>query len=203
MAKKPRVSRKYPTNNADFLVFSQHVHTQSSQSKWLKTSAAKLTALATAIVVANTAQDTALTRTKGAVAARKPVFEALKNALDAVADDVDDAAKANPGHEIEIIEDCGFDATGTNVRGKQVFWLGPGDNPGEVKGMLPVYEEGAMNFVQYTIDNKTWIDVHESTNTHFTIKGLPLHAVISVRYRSTGHSGKTDWSTPVEYVVTK
>ena len=58
-----------------------------------------------------------------------------------------------------------------------------------------------MNFVQYTLNQKTFVDVKESQKTSFIIKGLPLHTTVWVRYRSTGRNKSTEWSTMFEYFV--
>ena len=68
---------------------------------------------------------------------------------------------------------------------------------------LAVLDDGAVYFVQYTLDQKTYIDVKESHAAKVTITGLTAGTKIWFRHRASSRNASRDWSPLIEYLVTK
>lgn len=203
MQTRSRVSKSYPKDTPGLLVFAQNVYAQASTSKYLKSITGIVTVLGTNVKTSETAHQTALTRVVGAVAARNTTIYTLKLSLDDVANGVQTVANSDPANAEEIILSSGFKLAQSTRHGRQEFRIDPGENPGEIIILLPVFDADSTYFVQYTIDQKVYVDVPESHIAKVIVKGLPLHTTIWLRHRASSRKGSRDWSALIEHFVTK
>ena len=121
--------------------------------------------------------------------------------LEQLAAFVQSVADANPDHAAAIIESARFPIARTGGRLPQSFHVEQTDNTGTATVYVPVFDADATYFVQYSPDQKTYIDVPESMKTKISLPNLPVHTTIWVRYRASGRHGRLDWSDPISYFV--
>jgi hypothetical protein len=174
-----------------------------SASDWFKDLAVLIAQLATGITTLDDAQTKASTRAVGTIAVRNDAVTALQDLLRACGRGVETVGDAHPAQRAEIYEASGFPLAAPSTPTSHQFALEKGLHSCEAIATLPVFEPGAMYFLQYTIEGTTTtVDVPETKNTRITLTNLPLHQTIHLRYRATGAAGRRlDWSQTLSYFV--
>jgi hypothetical protein len=202
MPNRPHLALHLPKTAPTLLPYAKHVHACMAPSDWFKDLAALIAQLATGITTLDTAQTNVSMHIPGAVAVRDDAITALQDTVRACARGVESVGDAHPAQRAEIYQASGIPLAVAATPTPHTYCVDKGEHTCEAIVTMPVFEPGAMYFVQYTVDGTTWIDAAESKSSRVTLKNLPLHQTIHVRYRATGAAGRRlDWSQTLTYFV--
>lgn len=202
MPNQPRIALHLSDSAPKLLPQAKHFYACLGASDWFKKISPPLSDLNDAIIALDSAQIDVGNRVVGAVAVRDNAIKALTSVIRAVFRGVENIADANPAQRTEIYQATGAPLAQSHGSTAHVFFVGHGEHACEALVTMPVLIAGAIYFVQWSVDQKTWTDAPESFTTKVTLTGLPLHTTIYVRYRASAPGGKrTDWSESLTYYV--
>jgi len=148
------------------------------------------------------AETGALSRIKGAVAARNEKRAALVGVLQQLRAYIQAIADADPTNAASIIENTGVAVRKTPTRRARAFTAKPGPVSGVAKVVAEVAARRASYDWQYSSDGgKTWITAPSTLQATTTVAGLAPGATVQFKYRAVTKTGPGDWSQPVSLMV--
>lgn len=149
-----------------------------------------------------TAETSALQKTKGAVAVRDDKRAALVTLLHQLKGYVQTTADASQETGQAIIQSSGMDVRKTAVRKARTFEAVQTAVSGTVTLRAPAAARRAAYDWQYSTDGgKTWTSVPTTLQAKATVTGLTSGTTVQFRYRPAVKAGGTDWSQPVSLLV--
>ena len=161
-----------------------------------------LAAVTTALDDLQSAEALALTRAKGAAAARNQKRAVLVGLLEQLRTYVQSMADASPENGPAIIESARLAVRKSPVRPPRVFEAKPGTTTGSMKLVVPSAARRASYEWQYSTDGgKTWIEMLPTLQARTTLGGLTPLSTVEFRYRSVIKGGAGDWSAPISVIV--
>ena len=160
-----------------------------------------LATVSAAIDDLQTAETAALTRTKGAAAARDAKRNALIVTLHLVRIYVQSVADRNTEQGPAIIRSAGMTVKKIAARNPRVFAAFAGASSGTVKIVAPSAGHRVAYDWQYSTDGKTWIDLASTLQARTTMTDQSPGTLLHFRYRSVTRTGEADWSAPVTFTV--
>jgi hypothetical protein len=161
-----------------------------------------LTVVTAAIDALQTAEAAALSRIKGAAAARNEKRAALVSLLQQVRAYIQTTADAEPTNSGSIIESAGVAVRKTPTRRARAFAA----KPGPVSGVATLVSASAARRAsyewQYSTDaGKTWVTAPATLQTKTKVSGLQPGSTVHFKYRAVTKTGEGDWSQPVSLIV--
>jgi hypothetical protein len=196
------VSLKLPAKVADLIAFATGVAHAMTNNPAFPAPVPALSAISAAVSDLQAAETVALTRVKGAVAARNDKRAVLVSLLQQLRAYVQAMADATPENGATIIQSAGLGVRKTVVRATRVFAAKPGPLTGTVTVTTAIAARRASYEWQYSIDGgKTWVAAPVTLKSKATIVGLPAGTVVQVKSRAVTKIGEGDWSQVVALLV--
>jgi hypothetical protein len=176
--------------------------TRMTGNAYFPTPTPNLALIATAIGTLQAAQVAAVSRVKGAAAARDQRRKELVTLLQQLRAYVQTVADADEPNAPAIIESAGLTVRRKATRKPRIFTAKPGPNTGVAEVIAASAGHRASYDWQYSADGgKTWVMLTSTLKTTTTVTGLTPGAVVEFRYRAVTKSGATDWSQPVSLTI--
>jgi hypothetical protein len=184
------------------ITYAQSVVTAMTGNPSFPTPAPTLAAVTAGITALQSAEASALARTKGAVEVRNnkradlvTLLQQLRGYIQTVADaDVDTAAA--------VIRSAGIAVRKTPVRKPRVFEAVQGAASGSAKLVAASAGRRASYEWQYSTDGgKTWVIAPATLQAKTTVTGLTPGATVLFRYRPVIKTGEGNWSQTVQLLV--
>jgi hypothetical protein len=196
------VSLKLPLQPAALVIYAQNVVQKITGNPAFPNPTPPLAAIAAAASELHAAQTAALTRAKGAAAARNEKRTALVQLLVHLKAYIQSQADANPENAASIIEGAGVALRIPRPRAARVFMA----KPGVVSGTAVIVAASAGQRASYeweqSLDGgKTWTVLPPTMQAKTSVAGLQPATTVQFRYRSVTKSGPSDWSAPVSLLV--
>ncbi len=161
-----------------------------------------LSAVTAAVNSLQSAEQSALARTKGAVATRNEQRTALVSLLQHLKAYIQVTADANAENATSIIESAGVAVRKEPVRKPRVFAAKPGANSGTVELVTAAAGRRASYEWQFSTDGgKTWVSAPSTLQAKTTVTGLTAGTTVAFRFKSVVKAGESDWSAPVALLV--
>jgi hypothetical protein len=196
------VSLKLPAKVADFIAYGTGVVHAMTNNPAFPAPVPALSAISAAVSDLQAAETVALTRVKGAVAARNDKRAVLVSLLQQVRGYVQGVADATPENGATIIQSAGLAVRKTVVRATRVFAVSPGPLSGTVTATAAVAARRASYEWQYSTDGgKTWVSAPVTLKSKATLVGLATGTVVQFRSRAVTKSGEGDWSQVASLLV--
>jgi hypothetical protein len=201
MAKFVHVVLKMPKPFAKLLIFAKAVLTAMTGN----TKFPNATALVAALAAAVTALDKAING--GTSTDRLAAREAVRDALEHVADNVQGVAEEGNGGTVDIsairalVESAGLALRKVGTRPKLTLGAKNGPSSGSVILTAPANPKRDPHEWQNSTDQHTWSPLSSSLKAKVTVTGLPVGVTEYFRHRSLTKAGYTDWSDPIMIVV--
>jgi hypothetical protein len=154
------------------------------------------------IAALQTAEQSALARTKGAVAARNEQKTVVVGQLEQLKGYAQSVADANLDNSVSIINSAGMAVRKTPAGHPHVLAAKPGPVAGTAKLTAPVAGRRASYNWEYSTDGgKTWVAMPSTLQSKTSMTGLT--SATTVQFRSCGvtKAGQGDWSAAVSLVV--
>jgi hypothetical protein len=144
----------------------------------------------------------AISRIKGAVAARNDKRKALVSVLGQLRTYIQTVADADEGNGPAIIESAGLGVRKRATRAPRIFAAKPGRTTGVATIVAASAGHRASYEWQYTTDGgKTWLSMPVTLQAKTTIVGLTPGSTVQFKYRAVTRAGEADWSAPVSLTV--
>jgi hypothetical protein len=194
---------KLPVTVAALINFAQAIVKALTNNPHIPNPTPTLAALTAAIAALVDAENTTLTRVKGAVVQRNAARKSLVQLLELLRANVQNAADADPDNALAIIESAGIGLRKPTVRKARVFGATPGPVSGSAKLMAP--SAGPRSSYEWEVSTdggKTWVAVPPSIQAKTTVQDLASGTTVQFRYRAvTPKTGAGDWSAPALLLV--
>jgi hypothetical protein len=162
-----------------------------------------IAALTAAIAALVSAENTTLTRVKGAVVQRNAARKGLVQLLELLRANVQNLADADPDNALTIIESAGIGVRKPTVRKPRVFAATQGTVSGSAKLAAP--SAGPRSSYEWEVSSdggKTWVPAPPSIQAKTSVQGLASGTSVQFRYRAvTAKTGAGDWSAAVSLLV--
>lgn len=197
------VALKLPTKVAALINVAQAIAIALTNNPHIPKPTPSVAALTAAIAALVAAENTALTRVKGAVVQRNAARKALVQLLQLLGANVQDAADADPDNALTIIESVGLRTRKPTVRPPRVFAATQGTVSGAAKLVAPsAGPRSSYEWELSTDGGKTWVPAPPSVQAKTTVPGLASGTSVQFRYRTvTPKAGAGNWSAPVSLLV--
>ena len=186
-----------------FIGKAKFITKSMAASSWFPSPPITLATVNTDIANLDTAQTTALSKTKGAVQARDDKKVIALSDLHILMAYVQSIADANPKNAESIITASGFDVKGGASHSKPDISVKP--KKGESGTMIATVKKIAgsiANQWKYSIDGgKTWIDLLPTAKVKTEITGLTPGSSLIVMHCPVLRKGKGTWITSAAVIV--
>lgn len=197
-------SLKLPRRNTQLVTYAQGIVTSMTSNAHFPTPVPPLSSVASVLGELATAETQALTRVKGAVAARNEKRAALVSLLQQLRSYVQVTADANPENASSIIESAGMAVRKAPTRAPRVFAARQGALSGAVKVEAPSAGHRAAYEWEYSVDGgKSWIALPPTLQAKTSVTGLTPGSSAQFRYRWVTKTGASDWSQPLVLPLVK
>ena len=154
------------------------------------------------IAALQTAEQSALARTKGAVAARNEQKTVVVGQLEQLKGYAQSVADANLENGVSIINGAGMAARKTPAGHPHVLAARPGPVAGSAKLTAPAAARRASHNWEYSTDGgKTWVVMPSTLQSKTSMTGLPSGTIVQFRSCPVTKAGQGDWSAPVSLLV--
>ncbi len=161
-----------------------------------------LAVISAAIAELETAEASAQSRLKGAVAARNEKRTALVKLLEQLRGYVQTIADADPAHAEALIGSAGMNVKRVTARRKRVFAVAQGDITGSVTLTAPAAKGHASYEWEVSTDGgKTWQMLPPSLWSKTVVTGLQAGVEHAFRTRTVIKGGATNWSAVITRIV--
>ena len=161
-----------------------------------------LAAINAAIADLETAEATAKSGIKGAVATRNQKRKVLLTLLEQLRAYVQTVADADAERAPALIQSAAMNVQKVTPRAKRVFAIKQSTVSGAVTLVAPSAGHRASYEWEYSADaGKTWQPLPPTLQAKTTTAGLVPGTTYSFRYRAVTKAGAADWSVPVPLVV--
>ena len=189
---------KLPNVVAALIAYAQAIITAMTSNPRFPSPVPGLALVTAAIAALQSAQSSALARTKGAVTARNDKKAALVALLQQLRMYVQTVADADLENSAAIIQSAGIAVKKAPLRKPRVFDAVQGAVSGTVKLVTTSAAKSASYDWEYSSDGgKTWIPLPSTLQAKTSITGLAQGSTVQVRYRSVTKAGVADWSQPM------
>jgi hypothetical protein len=196
------VSLKLPAKVADFIAYATGVVHAMTNNPAFPAPVPALSALSAAVSDLQSAETLALTKAKGAVAARNDKRAVVVSLLQQLRGYVQAVADATPENGATIIQSAGIAVRKVPLRATRVFTAKPGPVSGSAKLTATIAARRASYEWQYSIDGgKTWVSAPSSLQAKTTVTGLPVGTSVLFRYKAVTKTGEGDWSQGLALLV--
>jgi hypothetical protein len=161
-----------------------------------------LAEVAAAITDLETAQAAALSRVKGAVAARNDKRRALVALMQELKAYVQKVADGDQENGAALIQSAGMNVKKSPARKPRVFAITQGAVSGAIKVVVPSAGRRAAYDWEWSVDGgKTWTLAPSTMQAKTTLTGLAAGTTVTFRYRAVTKAGEGDWSQPTSFLV--
>jgi hypothetical protein len=185
-----------------FITQATNIATRMTGNPYFPTPTPNLALITAAIGTLQTAEATAVSRIKGAAAARNQRRKELVALLEQLRTYVQTVADADEANAPAIIESAGFSLRKKATHTPRVFAAKPGPNSGVAVVVTASAGKPASYDWQYSIDGgKTWVLLTSTLQAKTTVAGLTPGVVAQFKYRVVTRLGATDWSQPVSLTI--
>jgi hypothetical protein len=147
------------------------------------------------------AETAALMRTKGAVEARNAKLAIVVGDLHEARAYVNKIAAADAANAAAIITAAGLFVLKPSVHAKQLLAAKQGPAPGIAILEAKAVARKASYDWQWSLDQKTWVDVPPTLVARMTVAGLSTAVIHYFRFRARTRLGQGDWSDVVTLIV--
>jgi hypothetical protein len=196
------VSLKLPAKVADLIAYATGVVHAMTNNPSFPSPVPSLASISSAVSDLQAAETVALTRVKGAVAARDDKRAVLVSLLEQLRGTVQAAADATPENGATIIQSAGLGVRKTVVRATRTFAVKPGPLTGTATVTTAIAARRASYEWEYSVDGgKTWVSAPVTLKSKATISGLPSGTVVQFRSRAVTKGGEGDWGQVVSLLV--
>jgi hypothetical protein len=161
-----------------------------------------LATVSAAVAALQTAEQSALARTKGAVATRNEQKTVLVGLLEQLKAYVQSVVDANLDNGVSIINGAGMAARKTPAGHPHVLSAKPGPFAGSAKLTAPAAARRASHNWEYSADGgKTWVAMPSTLQSKTSMTGLASGTIVQFRSCPVTKAGQGDWSAPVSLLV--
>jgi hypothetical protein len=196
------VSLNLPAKVADFIAYVTGVLHAMTSNPAFPAPVPPLSVVSAALSELQSAETVALTRVKGAAAARDDKRAVVVSQVRQLGGYVQAVADATPENGATIIQSAGLGIRKPLVRPTRVFAVKPGPVTGTVTATTAIAARRASYEWQYSSDGgKTWVSAPVTLTSKTTILGLPSGTVVQFRSRAVTKAGESDWSQVVALLV--
>jgi hypothetical protein len=193
---------KLPTRVSDLITVAICIVQGMSGNAAFPNPVPDLDTVSASIVGLQNAETTALTRVRGAVAARDAARDALVTLLDQLRSYVQRVADGDRTNAPALIQGAAMDVKKTAIRQRQTFGAKPGAVTGSVTLVAPLAGPRAAYDWEWSLDGgKTWQAAPGTLRSKTTLLGLTPGATVSFRYRALTKGGEGDWSQVIAMIV--
>jgi hypothetical protein len=191
-----------PTSVPALITYTENILKRMTGNASFATPSPSLATITTAVDDLRAAEAAAISRLKGAAAARNDKRKTLVGLLQQLRSYVQSVADADEGNGPAIIESAGLVVRKRPTHKARVFAAKPGRISGVVTVLAASAGQRASYEWQYSADGgKTWVLAPVTLQAKTTIAGLTPGAVMQFRYRAVTKAGEPDWSAPVSLAV--
>jgi len=196
------VSLKLPAKVADLIAYTTGVVHAMTNNPAFPAPVPTLAALSAAVTDLQAAETVALTRVRGAAAARDDKRAVVVSLLQQLRGSVQAVADATPENGATIIQSTGLAVRKLVVRPARVFAVKAGPLTGTATATTAIAARRASYEWESSVDGgKTWVSAPVTLKSKATILGLPAGTVVQFRSRAVTKSGEGDWSQVVAMLV--
>jgi hypothetical protein len=190
-------SLKLPKPHPALITYAQGIVKGMTGNAYFAAPSPTLAALTAAIADLQTAETLALTRAKGAAAARNEKRATLVSLLQQERSYVQGIADGSPENGASIIQSAGLAVKKVPTHTPRVFAAKPGTVSGAVKLVAPAAAHRSSYEWEYSNDGgKTWATMPPTLQARTSITGLTPGSSVQFRYRAVTKAGAGDWSQP-------
>lgn len=197
------IALNLPKVVALLIVFAQHVVQAMTNNPWFVSLVALLAQTTTDLAALQAAEALALTRAKGAAAARDVKRKVVVDDLILLKNGVQTVVNQNPGQGAAIVESAGMSQKRVTLPSKpnlaaKMARVSPGEVLVRAKAV-----KGASYEWQYSLDGgKTWIAMGTTTVANTSLLGMTVGTTCLFRFRTTVKKTTSDWSPTFSFFVT-
>ncbi len=200
--RRPTITLALPRSVPALLSYAQGIVRRMTGNQTVPNPTPTLAAVTAAIDELQLAETGALSRIKGAVAARNEKRTALVGLLQQLRAHIQSIADANPTNAASIIGSTGVAVRKTPTRRARAFTAKPGPVSGVAKVVAEAVARRASYDWEYSSDGgKTWISAPSTLQAKTTVAGLLPGSTVQFKYRAVTKTGPGDWSQPVSLMV--
>jgi hypothetical protein len=198
-------SLKLPKPNPTLITYAQGIVKGMTGNAYFPAPSPALAAVSAAIADLQSAETQALTRAKGAAAARNEKRATLVSLLQQERSYIQGIADGSPENGASIIQSAGLVVKKVPTHTPRVFAAKPGTVSGAVKLVAPAAGPRASYEWEYSTDGgKTWATMPPTIQSKTSITGLTSGSSVQFRYRAvTPKGGAGDWSLPITMPLVK
>jgi hypothetical protein len=201
-AHRPLASLKLPKAIGALITYANGIVTAMTGNPAFPSPIPALALVTAAIAALQVAETSALTRSKGAAAARNDKRAALVDLLEQLKAYVQAQANATPENGLAIIQSGGLAVRKTATHATRAFTANPGPVSGSVKLYTKSVGQRSAYLWEYSTDGgKTWVALPSTLQTKTAVSGLQVGSTAYFRYRAVTKTGETEWSQPISVVV--
>ena len=185
----------------DLIGLVKTIVTNMSASPYFKAPVPPLATISADNAKLETLQATALTKTKGAAAARNAQRAIVTADLHLLKAYVQSVANADEANAETIIKSAGFTVRKATPRVKQDLTL----KPGKVSGVINAAAKAAVGRAsydwEYSTDGTTWTALPTTLQAKTVLTGQKAGSTVYVRHRVVTKAGVGDWGQAVSMLV--
>ncbi|MGA7123948.1 MAG: fibronectin type III domain-containing protein [Polyangiaceae bacterium] len=201
--RRPTVALELPKSVPPLIVYAQGIVKRMTANPAFANPTPALAVITSAVDDLQTAEASALARTKGAAAIRNAKRTALIVLLQQLRAYIQTTADANPPTlAASVIQSSGVAVRKTATRQARTFAAKQGKVSGTAAVTAKTAAKRASYEWQYSTDGgKTWISAPATLQSKTSIAGLTPGATVQIRYRAVTKSGEGDWSQSQSLIV--
>ncbi len=191
-----------PKKILELLNFAKAVLKAMTGNAYFPNPTPTLAQLTSAITALDAAQVVATTRAKGAVQARKVTRDALVILLKQLRQYVQGVVESQLADALAIATSAGLTLARRTVRIKPNLAVKQGANAGMVTLVAKAVAGATTYYWQFSLDQKVWTSVPETTKATTEIEGLTVGQLYSFRFGTLAvKQVKSDFSPFVSFLV--
>jgi hypothetical protein len=201
-SQRPLVSLALPRRVATLITYAGQILEAMTGNPSFSSPSPTLAVVQQAVGKLQTAEASALARTKGAVQARDNERTALVKLLQLLGNYVQSIADADAETAEAVIKSAGLSVRKVPTRNPRVFAASQGAVSGSAKIVTRSAGPRTAYEWQYSIDGgKTWVDLPGTVKASTTVTGIAAGTTAMFRYRTLAKTGQSDWAAPVSLLV--
>ena len=200
--RRSTVTLQLPKSVPALILYAQGIVTRMTGNTSFPNPTPSLTTVTAAIDALQTAEAAALSRIKGAAAARNEKRATLVAVLQQLRANIQSHADTDPANAASIIQSAGVAVRKSPTRHARAFAAKPGKVSGTATIIAATAARRASYEWQYSTDSgKSWVTAPPTLQAKTAISGLRPGVTVQFKYRPVTRTGGGDWSEPVSLLV--
>jgi hypothetical protein len=201
VTRRALVALNMPKRVPDLIVYANQIATAMTGNAFFPSPTIPLATFEANITALATAEQSVLTRVKGAAATRNVKLATVRSDMEQHKAYVQVVADANPSSSEAVIHSAGMAVKKLTARNKPDLAVTPGPVPGTAHLVAKSAGHRSAYEWQFSLDQKTWTAMPVTLQAKTDVSGLTSATTYAFRVRPVLKTGEATWSQVVVQLI--